>query len=268
MSNLMIYTIVIAVSLFFHGTSYSQVDSQNTAIQNQTNKCSRIIRIAPEDWIPYSLIVEKDAVGIDIDSIKEVMKEAGCEIEILTKIPRKRRLELFKRGQIDILYAASKNAEREQFSYFTRPYRKESIALFHLESNRDAASVTSFEEITQRGYHIIAPNAGFYGKDYEDASKVLNASKRILHYEEVTQGIKMLAAKRAQILLGDYYSVLYYASKMNIKLNALSYFPNEDLIYFMLSKASLKQSDVDIINKAIQKLEQNGSFKKIDQNYR
>ena len=92
-----------------------------------------------ELWYPYQYRnKQQQLAGLDFDIFNAVVKEAGLNVTY-TELPWKRHLHYIKTGQIDIAMGSSYTKEREQYAYFTEPYRQEIIKLFvkyHMKRNR------------------------------------------------------------------------------------------------------------------------------------
>ena len=83
-----------------------------------------------ELWYPYQYHNKQgQLVGLDIDSFNAIAKHAGVKTHFI-ETPWKRHLHLVKHGRIDIAFGASYSEEREEYAYFTKPYRHEKVNLF------------------------------------------------------------------------------------------------------------------------------------------
>ena len=126
---------------------------------------------------------------------------------------------MFSKGEIDIMLAASKTPEREAFSYFTSPYRNESVSLFtspkKLEKYQD---IDNFATILKQRITLLAPNAGWYGEDYKTHYFWLTEANLLSPFETFTQAIKMFEVNRAELLMGDTGALIYEAKQKNVPL--------------------------------------------------
>ncbi|KAF0813087.1 hypothetical protein IGB42_02487 [Andreprevotia sp. IGB-42] len=232
--------------------------------------CSKTMSVVPEDWAPYSYKnAQGQFVGLDLELMQAIFKEAGCKLEYKTNIPRIRRHVMHKDGQLDVLFAASETEERKQFSWFTKAYRDEVTGLFARGDDLGRfARVRGFADVLSAREAILAPNAGWYGNDYAKSLPDLMAAGLVQHFESFEQGLRMLKAQRADLLMGDVGAVLYM-SRQTVKLNVaqLPFTPNSDPVHLMLSKKSTTEADVQALDAAIARLEKRGDLAKIRARY-
>lgn len=231
--------------------------------------CSKVIRMAVEQWPPYIYTDAKgQAAGLDIELAKAIFAEAGCTLKIEAELPRKRRQEMFMRGDIDLMLAASITPEREAFSRFTAPYRNESISLFTTPDKiAKYRHIDGFAPIWQQRITLLAPNAGWYGDDYKKHYYWLNEANLISLFETFTQAIKMTAAHRTELLMGDTGAMVYEAKLRSVPIVALPKLVVNDHVRMMLSKKSTTEADRQALDDAILRLEKRGALKKIRSPY-
>lgn len=231
--------------------------------------CTKPIKMAIEQWPPYAYTDGKgQAAGVDIEILKAVFAEARCTLQIGPELPRKRRQVMFMEGQIDLMLAASETPERREFSWFTAPYRDESVSLFTLIANAEKYySLDGFAPILNRKISVLIPNAGWYGEDYKKHYFWLNEARLLSPFESFSQGMRMLGAGRAQLLLGDTGAIYYEAKQQGIAVTALPTQITSEPVRFMLSKKSVTEADTEALSAALARLEKRGVLKKIRQHY-
>ncbi|WP_148715325.1 substrate-binding periplasmic protein [Chitinolyticbacter meiyuanensis] len=235
-----------------------------------TAQCSRPLRVAMEDWPPYVYRDSRGApTGLDIELLNAIVKAAGCTLQVLDDVPRSRRHLMHQRGELDLLLAASVTDERKRYSRFTLPYRPEAVGIF---ARADEAArydkLKGFDDILAQRIGLLTPNNGWYGDDYARHLSDLKASGQLQHFETFTQGMRMLKAKRAELMMGDVGAMVYEA-RFNVKLaiQQLPLVPNEAPVHLMLSRASTTEADLAALDAAITKLETNGTLGKLRQKY-
>lgn len=86
------------------------------------------LRVGWEEW--YPLIHQQDGrlTGSEFELLNRLASQAGCTLEFV-EVPWIRALQLLKQGQLDMLYGASRTAERETFARFSQSYRQEQMVL-------------------------------------------------------------------------------------------------------------------------------------------
>jgi len=231
--------------------------------------CSRPIRLIGDEWPPYAYSADgAGQTGLDIELTTAILREAGCTLVSEPYVPALRRLLMFQRGETDLLLAASDTPERRRFARFSSPYRNESIALFGLAQEFDRyRAIAGFDQLLAQDLALLAPTAGWYGKQYERARPRLQAKARLSTFGTVQQGLRMLAAGRAQLIMGDVAALEHEARNQKLALRQLPFVVRQAPVHLMFSRASISAADVALINGAIARLERNGTLKAIRSGY-
>lgn len=223
--------------------------------------CSKPLRMVAEEWPPYTFHFGNEVLtGLDVELARAILDEAGCTLVADPLVPIVRRMVMFERGEIDLMLAASDTPERRRFARFTSAYRIERVGLFVL-----ARDYERYRGLTGFDAHIalLAPTLGWYGKQYEQARPRIKAAGRLSTYSTVQQGMRMLAAQRAPMIMGDVAVLEYEARNQQLEVRQLPYVVLQAPVHMMLSRASTTAADVARINAAIARLEKNGSLKAI-----
>ena len=70
-------------------------------------------------WPPFITKAGDEIKGPDTDILKLIAERKGYTVQI-QEIPWKRCLEMAEKGEVDIVYSASKNSDREAFLYYPK----------------------------------------------------------------------------------------------------------------------------------------------------
>ena len=227
------------------------------------------LRMAPEEWPPYFYHNDKAVLdGVDYELLLAILTRAGCVLQLEKEMPPARRNILFQQGKLDLLMAASSTEERRGFARFSLPYRQETVGLFTVPAKQEKyGQIGSFQDIVARRASLLAPRLGYYGDDYERIIPVLNAEGRRSTFNSFEQGIKMLDAGRADLIMGDAVALRHIARLHNVKLVQLPFTPFRAPVHLMLNAASTTQEQLVRINEAISQLEQSGALPAIRARY-
>lgn len=125
--------------------------------------CERPLKVAAEYWPPYSEQGEDGWQGIDVDHVRSLIQRAGCEVVFLNT-PSSRAHLMLEKGEIDILMAASDVPERHRYALFSKPYRREVMAVFALAGREDVPD--SFSALQASTHILVAPRSGWYGEAF------------------------------------------------------------------------------------------------------
>lgn len=227
------------------------------------------LTMAFEQWPPY---IYRDATlratGLDLELAQAILKQAHCSLTIGVELPAARRQILFQEGAINLMLAASDTAERRLYARFSIAYRHETVGLFTTPAKLSKyRKLSSFDAIEDAKAALLAPKVGWYGADYARAAPVLQASGRLNTFGNFYQGIRMLDAERAELILGDAHALLYEARQQGVAIVALPFVVLRAPVHLMLNAASTSQADLDRINAAIARLEQRGVLQAIRAKY-
>lgn len=102
-----------------------------------------------ETWYPYQYLKNRDVpsslTGLDVQLVRALANEQQEKIEFLPMIWEK-TLTALKEGTIDFASGAAYSKEREEYVYYSKPYRYEEDSLFVL---RDKANLYSFNTVPE-----------------------------------------------------------------------------------------------------------------------
>ncbi|MDG9924624.1 MULTISPECIES: transporter substrate-binding domain-containing protein [unclassified Pseudomonas] len=86
------------------------------------------LKVGWEEWFPLIHQHDGQLTGSEYQLLLQLANGAGCSLEFI-EVPWARALQLLKRGQLDMLYGASRTAEREAYAQFSQTYRLEQMVL-------------------------------------------------------------------------------------------------------------------------------------------
>jgi polar amino acid transport system substrate-binding protein len=227
------------------------------------------LKMALEHWPPYIYLAPGAAPsGLDWDLAQAIVKEAGCTLQVLPELPAARRQREFELGKLDLQLAASDTAERRRYARFSLPYRHETVAVFSTEKQRARyRGLDSLDAIAQQQLPLLAPKIGWYGSAYARLQPELQASGKLNPFLNFQQGVRMLDAGRAGLILGDTLALRHEARTQGVALAALPFTVLRAPVHLMLNRASTSEAELDAINAAIQRLAQQGALTQIRARY-
>lgn len=124
-----------------------------------------VIRVSNEmDWPPFDFAVGSMPQGYSIDLLNLVAERIGIEFEYVNGYSWPELVELFKRGELDLLHPASKNAEREEFALFSNPVtQNKTYFIIRIDGSEIA-------EVKQLASKKVAVLEGFASTQFIEAS--------------------------------------------------------------------------------------------------
>lgn len=114
------------------------------------------LRVGWEEW--YPLIHQQDGrlTGSEYQRARQLADGAGCRLEFV-EVPWARALQLLRNGQLDMLYGASRSAERETYARFSQAYRQERMVLV---VSAQSSATTDLEEVSLAAWLAEPRNDG------------------------------------------------------------------------------------------------------------
>ena len=225
--------------------------------------------MALEQWPPY---LYRDAqgsyTGLDLELLRAIFKEAHCTLVTLPELPTARRQLLFEKWKLDMLPAASDTSERQSYARFSIAYRDEAVGLFSKPGNAAGVrQIGSFAQFTRSKATLLAPKVGWYGAPYAAARPALEKDGRLNTFGSFQQGLRMLDAGRADLLMGDVLAVRHEARQQGVALTTLPFLALRAPVHLMLNAHSTSTADLARLNAAITRLEQRGALAAIRARY-
>jgi two-component system, sensor histidine kinase and response regulator len=124
-----------------------------------------VIRASNEmDWPPFDFAIGGVPQGYSIDLLNLVAERIGIEIEYVNGYSWPELVELFKRGDLDLLHPASKNTEREKYALFSETVTQHrTYFIVHV----DAPDITEMSQLVSK---TIAVLEGFASTQFIEAN--------------------------------------------------------------------------------------------------
>ncbi|MYM70171.1 transporter substrate-binding domain-containing protein [Pseudoduganella sp. FT55W] len=227
------------------------------------------LSMALEQWPPYLYSPPNAApTGLDWDLAQAILKEAGCKLDVQPELPTARRQRLFEQGKLDLPLSASNTAERRRYARFSIAYRHETVGVFARSSaSRHLQHITSFDALLGDKVALLAPKVGWYGAAYARVQPTLAATGKLSTFLSFQQGLRMLDAGRADLIMGDSLALRHEAKTQGVAISPVPLVALRAPVHLMLNKTSTTQADLDRINTAIARLEQQGVLGAIRSRY-
>jgi polar amino acid transport system substrate-binding protein len=222
-----------------------------------------------ELWYPYQYHNNnRQLVGLDIDSFNAIMAEAKLSFTT-AEIPWKTHLDFLKTGKMDLAMGASWSKEREEFAYFSKPYRKETVKLFFKKGNANNINLKTLSDLAGSQYMVGVESGYYYGQTYQELIKIPSFQANINEVIDLEQNVTLLMKGYLDGFLVDPNTMQSFIKKYQMD-DEFEQHPMEIYsadIFIMLSKQS---SDIEIlnkINKAVVTLTDNGELKRISRHW-
>ena len=134
-----------------------------------------VLKVGWEEWYPFIYKSEGKFAGSEYELLQRLASKAGCQLAFV-EASWDNSLKMLAEGKLDMLYGASRTAEREAYASFSHAYRIEQIVLVvpadQLDMQPGQVSVSLkqwLDEANASGQprRLGLVTAYFYGQDVE-----------------------------------------------------------------------------------------------------
>ncbi|WP_448565227.1 substrate-binding periplasmic protein [Thalassotalea ganghwensis] len=222
-----------------------------------------------ELWYPYQYRNQnQELVGLDLDIFNAIVKHANLTVNY-TELPWKRHLQYIKTGEMDVAMGASYTKEREEYAYFSLPYRVETVNLFVRKGNSENIKLEKLSDLLATDYMIGVEGGYYYGKAYQELIKRGAFRSHITEVLDLEQNIDLLMRGHLDGILVDPFTMQAFVKKYKMfdefEKHSLEIYADD--IQIMISKKSKFENLLPKINQAITELKSSGKLKQIIDNW-
>lgn len=229
--------------------------------------CEAPLRVFVNDWPPYvNVSRDGDALnvdGLDVNVLKALAREAGCTLAWV-ELPVDRAHAALRTGQVDLLMAASRIPSRESYAWFSRPYRRETIAVV---GTLGTPEVRGWPEITGRALTVAVPRRGWYGKDYEQHRQALLQQGQLSFMGDYRGGVAMLKAGRVDLVMGDTHALEAAAREVELVLSRPMMTLSDGPVHLMFSRATVSRDLVRRVDAILSRWQQDHTLERLRWGY-
>lgn len=133
-------------------------------------RCSEPLTVGWEPWKPFMYTTsEGQLTGLDIELIRAVAAKMDCTLAFV-QLPFKRHMLELKAGRIDLATSVQWTAEREQFAYFSKPYRESHQRLLVRANQAARWPLSQLEDLRAWPFRLGITRGYFYGEQFDRLS--------------------------------------------------------------------------------------------------
>jgi len=218
-----------------------------------------------DPWEPYQYeIAGGDVFGLDVDLLTAVTRNTGCNITF-QKGSWRELLQLVMEGRVDLLAGATRTTQREDFAYFTRPYRDEEFVLYVRAASLAELQGKSLEQMLADGLQIGVIDDYLYGDPVTSLQDNSDHSGQFIYSPMAEINFSRLLDGQVGGIIEDKYVGAAIIRHKNLN-SSVARHPQEfgsRSVSIMVSKASVNQELFDQIDQSVQLLSENGAIDKI-----
>lgn len=262
--------LVVAVFLLLPGCKRASEQTMPVAaadIPVQALPCSFTMGL--DAWEPYQyMTVGNTVTGLDVELVQHVVADMGCKLDVVQGSWLE-LLTLLKNGDVDFVLGASKTTEREEFAFFSEPYRQERFELY-VRKEQIGLPYTGLKEFISAGHKVGVVNEYYYGD--EVAELYADDNLRPLFVGAIISELNMARLLDEEIdgLLEDSFvgASILRRKGLDKYIQAHSISLGSADVYVMFSKVSVSAEQVQQFNAGLARLREDGRYNQIVDKYR
>lgn len=233
-----------------------------SAVQVETAAEPCQLKLGFEAWEPYQYVgMDQKPAGLDIELVQAVATKMNCEIT-----PQQGTwvdlMAGLKAGEVDMLLGASKTAAREEYAFFSEPYRKEQFVLFVRSAEVASLPQNTMTDFLSSGKKLGIVSEYYYG---EELAQLYSDDKLKTNFVEASLSELNLARLIDEEIDGMLEDRFVAASMLRRKgldktVSPHSISLGDNDVYVMFSKVAVTDSKVNAFNAAMAAIRQNGEY--------
>nr|WP_241664448.1 transporter substrate-binding domain-containing protein [Ningiella ruwaisensis] len=241
---------------------------EELASSDQDTSCS--FKLGFDIWSPYQYVDVDDQVrGLDVELINEVTQDMGCDIEYIqgTWVSL---LQDLQDGEVDMLLGASKTESREEFAYFSEPYRTEEYAVYIRKDDEEVAELADIQALIDEGKRIGVVSDYFYGDQMSEMLDDPAYSDQFVFSIMGELNIARLLDMDIDAFVEDNFvgASMLRRKAMNDYIVVHGHQIETGDIYVMFSKASVDKARVETFNERLRDFKQTEDYQMMIDKYR
>ncbi len=214
------------------------------------------------EWQPIMYQDGDLIVGAGPDLAKQIFADNGVEVKSVYAGPWDEVQLKAKSGEVDVLVAAYKTAERQEYMDYSDPYTTDPVALFVKKGSQ--LKFTTWDDLI--GKKGVATVGDSYGQAFDDFIKAKLTTERVGTSKEAFE--KVMSGK------SDYFVYSLFAGNKEIKASqlqdkvvSLPQYVTQESFYITISKKSPFVKYMPQVNAGIAKYKADGTIDRLIADY-
>lgn len=224
------------------------------------------LKIGWEPYRPYQFAGSDDQpTGADIEIMRAIAETIECDA-VFEEKPWARQLIELKHGMLDVVLSASRTAEREEYAWFSVPYRQAEMAIFVRQGTASQYPLSKLSDIADVNFQLGVIYGYYYGKEFEELKNHPAFAVHIDAAADYPTNIGKLLHERIDGLLVDDQTVmLAEAQALGVEDRIEQHpvhIPGDDF-HLMFSRLSVDLDIVARVNRVLSRMLSDGSIQAI-----
>ncbi len=252
-------------------TTPADAETETSASQAQTDEMDQPCELTMgwDPWEPYHFAGAGGRVqGLDIDIVSELGDRVDCQLEWVQGNWAS-LLRLLQAGELDMLPGATFTPEREQFAWFSEPYREERFALFVRSEEVDQWSDQALGSLLDDGFRIGVTQGYIYSGPIQALQSDSQYSGQFIEAPIGELNLHALLDYRIDGFLEDPFVVAAIQRRRSgsSEIDPLDLNFGSGEVHLLFSRDSVSQDLVQQFNSALKNMRTDGTYEQIMNRY-
>jgi polar amino acid transport system substrate-binding protein len=258
-----------AVALAVAGCQRAPED-QDTSAGPRTTDVSCQLTMGWDPWEPYHYMDPKGQhQGLDFELVRAIAAEGGCRIDF-ERDSWANLLAKIRTGEIDLISGATLTPEREEYAWFSQPYRTERFALFVRSGDANRFTGDTLKALLAQGMRVGVTDAYIYGP----AVQALQDDPAYAGQFVVAAVGETSATRLLDGVIDGFLEDIFVATSVLRRRGLEALVEEHPLqletggdVRLMFSRASVPAEEVERFNTGLERLRENGRYETIEGQY-
>lgn len=237
---------------------------------------TKVLRSGWYPWDPYQYVAVKQEIrqltGLDVQLVRAVFSRLGYQVSY-EEVGWKQHQFDIKNGVRDIAAGAFKNPEREEYAYYSAPYRKETDVVYvrkgEVSRYRHGSVTELLAGFREQNFRLGVISGFYYGPDLmqfindpANASRIVRVSNDVANFQNLMD--RRVDAFVADRLVG---ATLAWKHGWQLAVDELSPPVYSENIHVIFSKKTTTPQLVEDFNRSLEELRRSGHYSRIVREY-
>lgn len=241
----------------------------STAAEPAKPAASCQLKLGFEAWEPYQYTsLDNKPAGLDIELVQAIAGQMGCEI-VAQQGTWMDLIGALKSGGVDLLLGASVTPARQEYAYFSDPYRQEQFVLFVRSDDVAGYPQNTLADFVGSGKKVGIISEYYYGAEFAELFKQEALKPQFVEASLGELNLARLLDQDIDGMLEDSFvgHAMLRRKGLDKQIGAHSISMGNTDVFVMFSKATVKPEQVSAFNQALAAIKADGRYNTIVQRY-
>lgn len=227
------------------------------------------LKLGFEAWEPYQYTaLDNKPAGLDIELVQAIAGQMGCDITAQQGTWMD-LIGALKSGGVDLLLGASVTPARQEYAYFSDPYRQEQFVLFVRSEDVAGYPQNTLADFVGSGKKVGIISEYYYGAEFAELFKQDALKQQFIEASLGELNLARLLDQDIDGMLEDSFvgHAMLRRKGLDKQIGAHSISMGNTDVFVMFSKATVKPEQVSAFNQALAAIKADGRYNAIVQRY-